>query len=240
MTDMAPTEADRAAIAADLARLHEKHSDDADFVPVKSVESMLIAGYVVLPHVQRFADDVRKSTKVKTIGTYPGHSPSLDRALDLFHAIGDTALATAIAQFAIANQARYGVRYVIDRQRIWHRLDPVWRWMEDRGDNTQNHMDHDHVSFELVAAEVEPEPIPEPEPVPEPEEAEGMKLIAVTEDRGIFLAGENVGDDGKIPARHVGAPEEVVALVESGAVAGYDKRPALPAPVFDTYYRVVG
>lgn len=81
----------------------------------------------------------------------------------------------------------------------------------------------------------------DPEPLPEPQqEDDGMKLIAVTEDRGIFLAGENVGEDGKIPARHVGTPDEVTALVEAGAVVNYDKRPALPASVFDTYYRVVG
>lgn len=198
----------------------------------------LIAGYEVLPHVQRFADAVRAATKVKSIGTYPGHSPSLERALDLFHAVSDTALADAISNFALANQARYGVRYVIDRQQIWHRLDPVWRWMADRGDNTQNHYDHNHISFETTAAEPEPKPTPKPEPVPE--EDDDMKMIAVTEDRGIFLAGVIDPEDGMIPARHVGTPDEVTALVESGAVGAYDKRPALPASVFDTYYKVVG
>jgi hypothetical protein len=98
---------------------------------------------------------------VRTIGTYPGHSPSIDRALDLFHAISDHALATDISNFAIQHQELYGVRYVIDRQRIWHRLDPIWRWMEDRGDATQNHLDHNHVSFELEGAIVlTPDPTP--------------------------------------------------------------------------------
>ncbi len=199
----------------------------------------LIAGYEVLPHVQAFADAVRKATGVKSIGTYPGHSPSIDRALDLFHRIGDDAMADAISDFAITHAEEFGTRYVISRQRIWHRLDPVWRWMEDRGSATQNHLDHVHWAAEATAAAA---PVPQPAPIPEPEpvQEDGMKLIAVTEDRGIFLAGENVGEDGKVPARHVGSPDEVAALVESGAVANYDKRPALPAAVFDAYYRVVG
>lgn len=200
----------------------------------------LIAGYEVLPHVQRFADAVRAATKVKSIGTYPGHSPSIDRALDLFHAVSDTALADAISDFFLKNFARFGGRYIIDRQQIWHRLDPVWRWMEDRGDNTQNHYDHNHISFETTAPEPKPEPPKPPKPVPVPEEDDDMKMIAVTEDRGIFLAGVIDPEDGMIPARHVGTPDEVTALVESGAVGAYDKRPALPASVFDAYYKVVG
>lgn len=67
-----------------------------------------------------------------------------------------------------------------------------------------------------------------------------MKFIAVDNDRGIFLAGENVEDDGKVNARHVGSPEEITAMVESGAISHYDKRPVMPAAVFDAYYRVVG
>lgn len=210
----------------------------------------LIAGITVRPHVQAFADAARLQTRVQTIGTYPGHSPSADLALDLFVPTTSRTLGDSITAFAIANQAKFGVRYVIYRQHIWHRLDPVWRLMEDRGSPTQNHMDHVHVSFE---AEVDPIPLPPPvPPAPPQEDEDGMKLIAVDEDRyapdlavlgrinGIFLAGENVGEDGKVPARHVGTPDEVTALVNSGAVANYDKRPALPASVFVVYYRVVG
>jgi hypothetical protein len=159
-------------VASELEAFHEKRHDVRDFIAVpKSMPNVpsLVAGYVVLPHVQRFADDVRKATAVKTIGTYPGHSPSLERALDLFHAVRDTALSEAICNYALGNVARYGVRYVISRQRIWHRLDPVWRGMEDRGDNTQNHYDHVHISFETTAAGgPDPEPEPEPEPQGDP------------------------------------------------------------------------
>jgi hypothetical protein len=200
----------------------------------------LIAGFEVRPHVQAFADAVRAATRVKSIGTYIGHSPSVDLALDLFHPIGDDELADEICWFAIKALNRgAGIDYIISRQRIFNpEILNDWRWMADRGSPTQNHLDHVHISFEPTAPK--PQPEPEPEPVPEPEEAEGMKFIAVDNDRGIFLAGENVGEDGKIPARHVGSPAEVTALVDSGAIVSYDKRPALPAAVFDAYYRVVG
>lgn len=229
-------------VARDLAEfLAHEEKPHGQWMPVPTGDGEgLIAGYEVLPHVQRFADAVRKATKVKSIGTYPGHSPSLERALDLFHAVNDSALAGAITDFFLANFAQFGGRYIIDRQRIWHRLDPVWRWMEDRGDNTQNHYDHNHISFEASAPEPKPEPPQPPKPVPVPEEDDDMKMIAVTEDRGIFLAGVIDPEDGMIPARHVGTPDEVTALVESGAVGAYDKRPALPASVFDVYYKVVG
>ena len=156
-------------VARDIAEfLAHDERPLSKWMPVPTGDSEgLIAGYEVLPHVQRFADAVRKATKVKSIGTYPGHSPSLERALDLFHAVNDTALADAISDFFLANFERFGGRYIIDRQQIWHRLDPVWRWMEDRGDNTQNHYDHNHISFEASAPEPKPEPPKPPKPDPQ-------------------------------------------------------------------------
>lgn len=224
-------------VALDLAEFYELHEKPSkEWLPVISGRT-LIAGHKVMPHVQSFADAVRKATGVQSIGTYPGHSPSIDRALDLFVPVNSRTLGDAICAYAIANQKRYGVRYIIYRQQIWHRLDQRWVPMADRGDLTQNHFDHVHISFETEAAD---EPAPTPTPTPEPEEAEGMKFIAVDNDRGIFLAGENVGEDGKIPARHAGSPADITALVETGAVNDYDKRPVLPESVFDSYYRVVG
>jgi hypothetical protein len=52
-----------------------------------------------------------------------------------------------VAQFVIDNAAKYGVKYVIWKQRIWDtRTSGGWRQMEDRGSITQNHYDHVHVS----------------------------------------------------------------------------------------------
>ena len=55
-------------------------------------------------------------------------------------------LGTQIAQYAIDNADRLGIDYIIWEQQIWHTGSRQWRGMEDRGDLTQNHFDHVHVS----------------------------------------------------------------------------------------------
>jgi len=51
------------------------------------------------------------------------------------------------------NRASLNLKYVIWGQRIWNPSEDSvatwtsWRAMEDRGDVTQNHWDHVHVSF---------------------------------------------------------------------------------------------
>ncbi|GLZ03133.1 hypothetical protein Acsp03_06000 [Actinomadura sp. NBRC 104412] len=53
----------------------------------------------------------------------------------------------AVAQYVIDNASRFGIKYVIWKQRIWDtRTSGGWRAMEDRGSITQNHFDHVHVS----------------------------------------------------------------------------------------------
>lgn len=51
-----------------------------------------------------------------------------------------------IADYAIGNADRLGVEYVIWEQQIWHSANRQWRFMNDRGDVTQNHYDHVHVT----------------------------------------------------------------------------------------------
>lgn len=199
-----------------------------------------VRGGAVRRHVQAFADACSAATGADNFGTYNGHDPSIDRALDIFVPVSSRTLGDAICDFAQQNEERYGVHYVIYRQHIWNPdITNNWRPMADRGNPTQNHFDHVHVSFDASAPMADDKPAPAPIPEPQ-EENEGMKLIAVDSDRGIFLAGETVEEDGKVLARHVGSPEQVAALVESGAVSNYDKRPVLAAGVFDAYYRVVG
>ncbi|KAM7203281.1 D-alanyl-D-alanine carboxypeptidase [Rhypophila sp. PSN 637] len=58
-----------------------------------------------------------------------------------------------IAEWVMNNRASLNVKYIIWGQKIWQPgTDAVkawtsWRTMEDRGDITQNHWDHVHVSF---------------------------------------------------------------------------------------------
>lgn len=65
-----------------------------------------------------------------------GQMPSADR-----QANGDQ-----VANYAIRNGSKLGVKYVIWRQRIYDMRSPGWRTMSDRGSVTQNHYDHVHIS----------------------------------------------------------------------------------------------
>ncbi len=55
----------------------------------------------------------------------------------------------ALAAYAKARHAELGVQYIVWRQRIWNiaRDDEGWRAMPDRGNPTDNHMDHVHISL---------------------------------------------------------------------------------------------
>ncbi|PDP84831.1 hypothetical protein CQJ94_25690 [Glycomyces fuscus] len=55
-------------------------------------------------------------------------------------------LGSQISQFGIDNADRLGIKYIIWEQQIWHSASRQWKWMEDRGSNTQNHYDHVHIS----------------------------------------------------------------------------------------------
>jgi hypothetical protein len=53
-----------------------------------------------------------------------------------------------IAAWAQENADKLGIYYIIFRQHIWNpaRASEGWRLQENRGDNTQNHFDHVHIS----------------------------------------------------------------------------------------------
>lgn len=57
----------------------------------------------------------------------------------------DTGTGNALADYVLANQSKFGVKYVIWRQR--YNDGSGWSTMEDRGSATANHYDHVHVSF---------------------------------------------------------------------------------------------
>lgn len=58
------------------------------------------------------------------------------------------ALGDSLAAYVIENGKRLHVTYVIWRQRIYTMSSGKWKAMADRGSDTQNHMNHVHVSFE--------------------------------------------------------------------------------------------
>lgn len=114
--------------------------------PTPSTPSVYNLG-PVKPHVARAANIIGPMFAITSIGGYrasaidpQGHPAGL--ALDFM--VSDSR-GTALSAFALANKARFAVRYVIWRQRI--NDGSGWRAMEDRGSATQNHMDHVHISF---------------------------------------------------------------------------------------------
>ncbi|MFF2087496.1 hypothetical protein ACFVVM_27295 [Nocardia sp. NPDC058176] len=103
------------------------------------------------PHVAQVGRLIQQTFGLQDIGGADGrfdgdHGAGL--ALDVMtpnSAIGDT-----IAEFVLANKARFGVTYVIWKQR--YNDGNGWSFMEDRGSATQNHYDHVHVSFNSYGA----------------------------------------------------------------------------------------
>ncbi|PKV76441.1 hypothetical protein ATK86_1423 [Nocardia fluminea] len=103
------------------------------------------------PHVAQVGNLLQKMFGVSDIGgangRYDGdHGAGL--ALDVM--TPNPALGNTIADFVLANKARFGITYVIWQQR--YNDGGGWSYMEDRGSPTQNHLDHVHISFESSGA----------------------------------------------------------------------------------------
>jgi hypothetical protein len=112
-----------------------------------------IEGPDVQPHVQQFIDAACADVGACRASTYVGHQPQADLALDIPSGEGygklptdDNVFGDKVADYALANQAKFKIDYVIYRQRI--NFGQGWEAMEDRGSITQNHYDHVHVSFD--------------------------------------------------------------------------------------------
>ena len=122
-----------------------------------TARKVAISGPAVRAHVQSFANAAcARYGCPYDIGTYVGHDPSADRALDMMMgAYGRVPPAsgvtrgTNIANYGVTTAANaYKVYYVIWRQRINTIDGRGWRVMANRGSITQNHFDHVHVSFD--------------------------------------------------------------------------------------------
>lgn len=134
-----------------------RRCDEAPVIkpPIGDAGAVDIEGPAVRPHVQVFANE---SCAVHGEGacrpsTYVGHSPSAELALDIPTSksygtaeVDPGTYGETLAAWALQNQAKYRIDYVIHRQRI--NSGTGWRAMEDRGSITQNHFDHVHVSFD--------------------------------------------------------------------------------------------
>lgn len=126
--------------------------------PPSGVEHGGVVGGPVLDHVQAFADAVCSATEACTISTYNGHHPDRTRALDILVSSSygampsDFSFGDGVADFTLGRWSDFSVLYIIWRQRINSNDGRGWRQMEDRGNLTQNHFDHCHVSFQAGAS----------------------------------------------------------------------------------------
>lgn len=118
-------------------------------------------GFKPAPHVQRYADDIEVIFGVKLFGTYPGHGSKKPRkpqySLDVF---GTVKQMREIAWWSASPQQvkYYGIDYVIfdtDQDGQGDIFNPevadYWRDMQDMGNDTADHKDHDHIEFEIDA-----------------------------------------------------------------------------------------
>ena len=182
-------------------------------------------GITVKPHVQRFADACQAATGADSYGTYNGHSPpeGPTQALDIFNPdnAGGYALQDRIVNFAMANQKRFGIRYIIRRRQIWNveRDGEGWRNQGVTGNRTADHYDHVHITFYAKAAV---EPTPPPHPVPQPEEPEVAKVA--------YPLQVDAGERRKLPILAIGGGFGWTKASVTFASTGVEVRRAVVGP----------
>lgn len=167
---------------------HHEQTVEAWFFDKKALAGIGMGGAVIrfptnqsftmTPNAIRFANACLAATGADSYGTYAGHSPDPEHALDCFSPVSSNrnppgtttglVLGDAIAKFAVANITKYNIDYVIWRQHIYNpEIAEYWRQMETRpGGVTGNHFDHVHVSFnEVDDSEPDPAPITKEDPM---------------------------------------------------------------------------
>lgn len=140
-------EAEAAEAAAVAAREEEKEKEEEEERRANSCAAGDSGFETVQPAVNDAGTELRCRFGVDTVYGVAGRAGTSDHpaglALDL---MVDRDPGEQLAEYAVENMDRLGIKYVIYRQRI--NTGSGWEAMEDRGGVTANHMDHVHVSFE--------------------------------------------------------------------------------------------
>ena len=107
-------------------------------------------------HTLLVANTLGQRFGIRTVGGYRagdadpvGHTAGLALDFVINDIPNGKPVGDRLARYARAHHAELGVQYVVWRQHIWNiaRDDEGWRAMPDRGNPTDNHMDHVHVSL---------------------------------------------------------------------------------------------
>ena len=107
------------------------------------------------PQTAAFKEEVAKLFGITSFSGYrPGDSGDHGKGLAIdFMVPVSSALGDQIAEYAVQNMASRGINYIIWKQRFYAPYDskygPAYTWnpMPDRGNVTENHYDHVHVSM---------------------------------------------------------------------------------------------
>ncbi|MFD4267140.1 hypothetical protein [Rhodococcus sp. NPDC058481] len=99
------------------------------------------------PHVAQAGHLMKGLFGISDVGGASGRGGNDDHTsgLALDFMVDDVGLGTELADFALNNQSKFGISYVIWQQQ--YNAGSGWSYMEDRGSPTANHYDHVHVSF---------------------------------------------------------------------------------------------
>ena len=107
------------------------------------------------PQTAKFKEEIIDVFGITNIGGYRPGDPEdhgTGHAIDVMVPAGSE-LGDRVAQYAINNASRAGIKYIIWKQRFWAPFysiyGPAYSWniMGDRGGDTANHYDHVHISF---------------------------------------------------------------------------------------------
>ncbi|MEU0237933.1 hypothetical protein ABZ234_09610 [Nocardiopsis sp. NPDC006198] len=154
-----------AEVEADLEELEERRTE-VDRLIADHPEQPMGGQYNITPRTelmrQRVIDEFGEGRDVGGVGCYRavggwvvGEHP-LGRACDFMldpnggmPSQEQVDRGWAISEWAMEHADDYGIMYVIYRQQIWdvRRGDTDWRAMSDRGNLTENHFDHVHISM---------------------------------------------------------------------------------------------
>lgn len=142
---VAATKQQLAMVAIPGAPVEQHFVDAAVFNPKPALKpcSTELAG--AQPGPAQVGNLLKGMFGITNIGGRNGEAGDHGRGLALDFMTNSFDTGTKLADFVLANQDRFGVTYVIWRQR--YNDGHGWSMMENRGSPTANHMDHVHVSF---------------------------------------------------------------------------------------------